>query len=240
MRTALVLGGQGALGKAVVESFSRTGRWTVIGVDTAAAPLSPTKQPNVTLFKFGDSVKSGDALQKELLAILGASTKLSAVINAAGGWAGGDATDAATMTGAEEMLWQSLISSFAAAHVFATHGAPGGLLALTGAAASLQPQPGMLGYATAKAGVSYLCRSLAADPTKLPAGGKVLTMMPSTLDTPGNRAAMPAADTSAWTPVEAVAERLLLWSEDIATAPISGSQVLISTQQNKTDFAAVQ
>ena len=61
--------------------------------------------------------------------------------------------------------------------------------------------------------VSFLPRSLAADPT-LPDGTRVYSTLPITLDTPMNRKFMPDADHSAWTPLSFVAELMHKWTSD--------------------------
>lgn len=50
----------------------------------------------------------------------------------------------------------------------------------------------MLAYGAAKAAVLHIAKSVEL-------AGDVIALMPVTLDTPANRAAMPKADKSAWT-----------------------------------------
>ena len=80
------------------------------------------------------------------------------------------------------------------------------MLSLTGANAALEGTPGMIGYGLAKAAVHQLVKSLASEGSGLPAGSKVNAVLPVTLDTPGNRAGMPNADFSSWTPLETLAQ----------------------------------
>jgi NAD(P)-dependent dehydrogenase (short-subunit alcohol dehydrogenase family) len=44
----------------------------------------------------------------------------------------------------------------------------------------------------------------------------VFCVMPEIIDTPANRSDMPAADTSSWTPASAIAEVMVLLSQDAA------------------------
>lgn len=64
----------------------------------------------------------------------------------------------------------------------------------------------MIGYGLAKAAVHQLTKSLASEGSGLPKDSLVATILPITLDTPMNRKWMPDADTSAWTPLEFIAE----------------------------------
>ncbi len=50
------------------------------------------------------------------------------------------------------------------------------------------------------------------------------TVEPGTIDTPANRAAMPGADFSAWTPPDQIAE-VIAFLLSPASAPISGSTI---------------
>ena len=58
------------------------------------------------------------------------------------------------------------------------------------------PTPGMLAYVTAKAGVAALTQALAAE--VLAEDILVNAVLPSTIDTPANRLAMPAANHASW------------------------------------------
>lgn len=88
---------------------------------------------------------------------------------------------------------------------------PPPLVVLTGAAAALDPRAcaGMAGYGMSKAATHFLVRCLAAH-LSTPAAttteeekqaATVLAVLPTTLDTPGNREAMPGADFGGWTKV---------------------------------------
>lgn len=227
MKRVLLIGARGGLGRVVAGAFAQS-NWSVVGIDQAGAIAKGDACHAVN----PDS--SIEELQSAYLAAV-ANGKLDAVINVAGGWAGGSIAEAGTAAAAELMLRQSLFSSVAAAHVFSQRGEKGGLLLFTGAAAALQPAPGMIGYGAAKAAVHYFCQSVAADASVLPPASGVLTILPSILDTPGNRAAMPGADRSAWTPLDAVAQQIVAWSGG-ADRPASGSLVKIVTDSAGTRF----
>nr|8B5T_A Chain A, Quinonoid dihydropteridine reductase [Leishmania major]8B5T_B Chain B, Quinonoid dihydropteridine reductase [Leishmania major]8B5T_C Chain C, Quinonoid dihydropteridine reductase [Leishmania major] len=227
MKNVLLIGARGALGRAVANAFAN-GKWSIISVDQAAAVQQ------------GDeccAVNPASSIEELQQAYKSAVTglKVDAVINVAGGWAGGSVADASTAASTELMLRQSLFSSVAAAHVFSTQGEKNGLLLLTGAAAAVSPTPGMIGYGTAKSAVHFLCQSIAEDPSVLPTDASVLAILPTILDTPGNRSAMPHADRSTWTSLEDVAQQIVEWSNG-SRRPASGSLVKIVTENSKTRF----
>jgi NAD(P)-dependent dehydrogenase (short-subunit alcohol dehydrogenase family) len=78
---------------------------------------------------------------------------------------------------------------------------------------------GSAAYAVSKAGVAALTRVLAVEYR-----GRIRfnCIAPGTIDTPDNRAAMPAADRSAWTPPDAIA-RVIAFLLSPASAPVTGA-----------------
>jgi NAD(P)-dependent dehydrogenase (short-subunit alcohol dehydrogenase family) len=78
-----------------------------------------------------------------------------------------------------------------------------GRVVMVASRAVVPPAGGFLGYTVAKAGVIALTQALAEETRGR--GVTVNAVLPSTMDTPANRAAMPDADRRGWVPVEAVA-----------------------------------
>jgi dihydropteridine reductase len=101
----------------------------------------------------------------------------------------------------------------------------------------------MIGYGMAKAATHFLVESLAQ--SGLPEGSRALGVLPITIDTPGNRAGMPDADTSTWTPTAEIAGRVLAWVSAVradaatAAAPASGSLVVPVTTAGTTQWKRV-
>lgn len=81
-----------------------------------------------------------------------------------------------------------------------------GRIVNVGARIVVRPSGGMVAYSVSKAAVAALTESL-ADEVKAE-GILVNAVLPSIMDTPANRAAMPGADHAAWPKVEAVAEAI--------------------------------
>ena len=80
----------------------------------------------------------------------------------------------------------------------------GGRIVNVGARPVIAPVGGMASYVASKAGVVSLTQSLAIElaPDKI----LVNAVLPSTIDTPANRAAMPGADHASWPKPEEIAE----------------------------------
>ena len=90
---------------------------------------------------------------------------------------------------------------------------------------ALQAGSGMGPYAASKAGVHRLTEALAAE---LKGKVTVNAVLPSTIDTPANRASMPKADFAKWVTGEELASVILFLASDQASAvtgallPVSG------------------
>ena len=89
---------------------------------------------------------------------------------------------------------------------------PGGRIVNVAARPAVLPSGGMLAYSMSKAAVVNLTQSLAEEVKEH--GILVNAVVPSIMDTPSNRAAMPDADHSGWPGVEAVAEAIWFLSSE--------------------------
>jgi NAD(P)-dependent dehydrogenase (short-subunit alcohol dehydrogenase family) len=85
--------------------------------------------------------------------------------------------------------------------------APGGRIVNVAARPVLAPVGGMAAYSASKAAVASLTQSLAEEVKK--EGILVNAILPSLIDTPDNRAAMPNADFTKWPKPEQIAETIL-------------------------------
>jgi NAD(P)-dependent dehydrogenase (short-subunit alcohol dehydrogenase family) len=97
-----------------------------------------------------------------------------------------------------------------------------GVIVCVASQAAFARPAGLAAYAASKAGVVVLAQCLqeevAAD------GIRVAAVVPSTIDTPANRAAMPRADFSAWTPPAAIAG-VVLWLASDAARTVRGALI---------------
>ena len=82
----------------------------------------------------------------------------------------------------------------------------GGRIVNVAARPVLVPAPGMTAYFASKAGVAAITQALATE--LLPESILVNAVLPSLMDTPANRAAMPKADHAAWPKPAEVAEAI--------------------------------
>lgn len=164
--------------------------------------------------------------------------KLEAVINVAGGWAGGNAASKDFIANADLMWRQSVWSSCITAAIASKYLKEGGIVTLPGAKAATAGTPGMIGYGMAKAAIHQLTQSLAGPNSGLPANAFVASVLPITLDTPMNRKWMADADKSTWTPLEFIAELFERWTKNDGR-PASGSLVALVTKDGQTEAVVV-
>jgi NAD(P)-dependent dehydrogenase (short-subunit alcohol dehydrogenase family) len=100
--------------------------------------------------------------------------------------------------------------------------AKNGSVVLVGSRAGVQPwtSAGAAAYAASKAAVVALAQAVAQE--VLEHGVRVNVILPSTMDTPANRKAMPHADASKWVTTESVAAVIAFLFSD-ASRDVSGA-----------------
>jgi len=215
MAAALVAGGGGALGRAVVRELATAG-WMVTVVDrhNSTAPLAG-----------GAQLVQADLLEPDAAqAAVEGVRDLRAVVNLVGGFSMGPKVEGAELADFERMLRLNLVPAFNLAHAAMPRlaDAGGGAFVCVSARAALHPFSGAAGYITAKAGVLALVRAL--DSEYRDARVRCNAVLPSVIDTPANRESMPKADPSRWVAPEEIARVIrFLCSED--SAPTSGAAV---------------
>jgi NAD(P)-dependent dehydrogenase (short-subunit alcohol dehydrogenase family) len=221
-KVVVVTGASGALGKVVAEvALARGAR--VAGIDHAPSQIPAT--PNRIELGGVDLSDSGQA-KKALDAAAAHFGRLDALINIAGGFA------FEAIAEGDPKTWQRMYalnvltalnaSQSAIPHLEASNA---GRIVNIGAMGALQAGAGMGAYAASKAGVHRLTEALAAEWK-----GRITVnaVLPSTIDTPANRASMPKADFKKWVTAEELAEVILFLASDAASAvtgallPVSG------------------
>ena len=160
----------------------------------------------------------------------GASTaaargKIDVLVAGVGGFAGGSLleTDAETW---KRMLDLNLTTAFSAAKAVLPRmiGARYGRIVIIASRAVLPPTAGFIAYTVAKAGVIALTQALAQETREH--GVTMNAVLPSTMDTPGNRRAMPDADRSEWVGTEDVAHVVAFLLSERAAA-VTGASLTV-------------
>jgi dihydropteridine reductase len=157
-RIAVIYGGQGALGRAIVNKF-KASHWRTVSVDVNANSEATSNVVISGVATAAAATADVERVEREC-ATLGANGRVDAVICVAGGWRAGSAEDNDVFVAVEHMTAFNLFPAISAAHLAARVIAPGGLFVLTGALAALKPQPGMLAYGLTKCATHYLLSML--------------------------------------------------------------------------------
>jgi NAD(P)-dependent dehydrogenase (short-subunit alcohol dehydrogenase family) len=152
--------------------------------------------------------------------------RLDALVNIAGGFAFEAVAEGDPRTW-QHMYALNVLTTLNATQSAIPHLAASGVgrIVNVGAIGALQAGAGMGAYAASKAGVHRLTEALAAEWK-----GKITVnaVLPSTIDTPANRASMPKADFTKWVSPKELADVILFLVSDAASAvtgallPVSG------------------
>lgn len=214
-KVVLITGGSGALGQTVVPAFVATGASVVMG------DLNPVKMPGVTALKadFTDQTQVRGLVDE----VIRTSDRLDVLINLVGGFATGRIVET------EMSLWQRMLTmNLTSAFLLSQAVLPSmiqrgqGRIVHVAARAALEPFAGAAAYIVSKAGLIGLIRTLSAELEG--SGVTVNAVLPSTIDTPANRKAMPGADRSKWARPDSIADALTFLSSD-AAGQISGALI---------------
>ena len=216
----LVAGGTGALGGAVLRELAGS------GYEVTATWIVESERDRVRA-DVGDRVRlvRADLFEPEGAAgAVAAVNDLEAVVNLVGGFASGPKVHETEPDEFDRLIRLNLRPAFLLARAamprLVERG--GGAFVGVSARAALRPFPGAAGYVTGKAALLAFVKALDAEYRA--DGVRCNAVLPSTIDTPANRAATPDADFSRWVPSEQIARVVrFLVSED--SAPTTGAGV---------------
>ena len=229
-KRVLVYGGSGALGSHLISHFKSKNYW-VLSIDMKE---NQNADANIVVTAAENAESQGEHIEKSLQPLIASDEhKLDAILNVAGGWAGGNAGSDKFLHNCDLMWRQSVWSSIISGSLASKFLKENGVLALTGAAAALNGTPSMIGYGMAKAAVHHLTKSLSDPSGGLPQGALVASIAPITLDTPMNRKWMPKADFGSWTPLSFVGDLFDKWISN-EERPVSGSVLRLETKEGNT------
>jgi NAD(P)-dependent dehydrogenase (short-subunit alcohol dehydrogenase family) len=225
-RRVLITGGTGALGQAVTLAFLEA------GAQVFATGRAPAER---------EALLAAAAAHRERLAIdavdvtdeadvarwvsqFAAEGAPDVLVCLAGGFAGGKPVAETELATWERMLTLNLTSVFlcarAVAPLMAAQGR--GKIIAVAARAGLHGTANIAAYSVSKAGVIRLVEALAEELKE--ANVQVNCVLPSTIDTPANRRAMPDADASRWVAPGDIARVILFLASD-DSAVVSGAAV---------------
>jgi NAD(P)-dependent dehydrogenase (short-subunit alcohol dehydrogenase family) len=214
-RTIVVLGGRGALGRAVVTRLRDDGA-SVVAADArppGAEAVSDVRHVTVDLLD-----------EASVSAALAAVAAPLAVVNVVGGYTPPQAVADLDVSVLRQQFELNLVTAAIvtkyAMPLLAAQG--GGAIVHTSSRVAAEKGENSFSYSVAKLGVVRLVEAAGAEGMRQ--GVRVNCIMPSIIDTPANRAAIPDADHDQWPkPEELAAVLSFLVSDDAAL--ISGAAI---------------
>jgi NAD(P)-dependent dehydrogenase (short-subunit alcohol dehydrogenase family) len=227
-QVALVTGAGGNLGAAIARELARRGAKLALADQSEAALASVAATLGATehvLIGNVDLRQQADT-ERVVAACLERFGRCDALANTVGTFRmGAIEEDAATQ-------WQMLMDLNALSALLLSKAAlkpmranKYGRILHVAAGAALKGGAGMSAYSASKAALMRVCESLAEETRG--SGVTANCILPSTIDTPQNRAAMPDADASAWVKPEAIA-KVAAFLLSVDAARVTGAAVPVS------------
>ena len=213
----LITGANGGLGAVVCREYAASGA-TVI----AAARSWKETAPYATISADLATREGCEAMVQQALR----SGPIDALVHLVGGFAGGTPISQTTDEVWDGMMNINVRAAFCAIRaVLGPMAAAGrGRIVAVGSRAAVEPSPNLAAYAVSKAALVALVKNAAVEASAF--GVTANVVLPSTIDTPPNRAAMPTADFTRWVTPESIA-RLLMYLTSDAAANTSGAVIPI-------------
>jgi NAD(P)-dependent dehydrogenase (short-subunit alcohol dehydrogenase family) len=221
--TAIVTGGTGGLGSAVVERLLDDG-WRVV------VPWIMERELERVNRREGLELVEADLFDQTAVegvvsaAVADQGAPLRGLVNLVGGFAAAGRVHETPIDEFEKQFRLNLRSTYlmVQASVPKMLAAGGGSIVCTGTRAALQPFKGAAGYISSKAAVIAFAQAVAVEYRD--DGIRCNVILPSVINTPANRASMPNADHDRWVKPREIAGVIAhLLSED--SAPVSGAAV---------------
>ena len=220
---AFVTGGTGSLGRAVVRRFLDDGHAVAVTYRSAGEweDLERASSADVKagrLVGISADVTDHDAMAAAVSKAAEAFGGIRVLAHVAGGYAGGTPVEGVDAKTVRLMLDLNLTSAFWAAKHVIPHAKASkrGRLLFISSRGAVEAQAGAAAYAAAKAGLHALVATLAKE--LRPSGVTANAVLPSVMDTPQNRAAMPDAKFETWVQPAEVAALLAFLASDAAAA----------------------
>lgn len=226
-RVLAITGAFGSLGSAAAR-VARNQGWRLALIDASPAAHAPDDLAQGAVLVPSVDLTDAAAAKAAIDTVTQKLGRLDALFNIAGMFR------FSTLEASDEALWELLFrvnlqtavnASRAALPALKASGA--GRIVNVGADGATRGAVGMGPYAASKAGVARLTESLAEELKD--DGVTVNAVLPTTLDTPANRADMPKADFARWVQPSDVAEVMLFLASDAARA-VTGALVRVANR----------
>jgi NAD(P)-dependent dehydrogenase (short-subunit alcohol dehydrogenase family) len=220
--SAIVTGGTGGLGTAVVKRL-RTAGWRVVIPWVVEAELKRVEATDGMELVQADLFDQAAVAEVVRVAMTDPELPLRGLVNLVGGFAMGGRVHETAIEEFERQFRLNLRATYlmtqAALVPMLEHG---GSIVCVGTRAALEPFTGAAGYIASKAAVIAFSQAVATEYRD--DGIRCNTILPSVIDTAANRASMPNADHERWVKPEAIAE-VVAFLLSAASEPTSGAAI---------------
>src|SRR5262245_4764526 len=219
-KVVIVTGANGGLGTHVAQAFLSAGA----GVAGVSSSIKQSDFPSANVFAVPTELTNSQSATTMVNSVVQKFGRVDALIHLVGGFAGGKPvheTDDATV---EKMLDMNFLSAFWVLKAVVPHmrKGGGGRIVGIGSKAAVEPAAGIAAYSASKSALITLLRTVALE--NKDAGITANVVLPSTIDTPTNRKAMPKADFSKWVNPEKLAS-LIVWLAGDTASEVSGAVI---------------
>jgi len=226
-KVALITGGTGALGRAVTSSLVQAGASVavtyIVDREVPVCKECLGARADAPVFLKAD-VTVESKVQELVKTVVGRLSRIDILLHLVGGYVGD-----LPVAGLPEAEWDHMLNiNLKSAFLCCKHVVPvmqrqgGGRILTVSSRAAIRVFPGISAYAAAKAGLIAFTETLASEVLK--DSITVNSVLPSVIDTPANRQAMPGGDYSLWVKPEDIA-RVLLFLCSEASGQISGASI---------------
>jgi len=224
-KIALVTGANGGLGTHVTKTLLDAG-FLVTGI-APKIQAHDFDHPHFTALP--TTLNNLDEASKAAETVIAHFGKIDLLVHTVGGFSGGQ-----TVADTDDATWQRMFdmninSTF---HILRAvipymRAAKRGRIVAIGSRAAESPGAKVGAYSASKAAVVSLVRTVAIENKDLGITANVI--LPGTIDTPANRAAMPGADVSTWVEPESMAS-LILWLASDGGKDVTGAAIPVYGQ----------
>lgn len=209
-RTALVTGGAGGLGRSVVDALVADG-WDVVVPVEAGSDLEEREHVRTVV---ADLTDPDDVAR----AVRSAGAGLAAVVNLVGGFAADQPVADTPIEAFERLFTLNLRPTYLVTQAALPRLKDRGSIVCVGSATALEPFAGAAGYAASKAAVIAFAKTVAKE------GVRCNVIVPTMIDTPANREAMPESEWHKLVPPAKIASVIAFLCSD-ASAALNGAVV---------------
>ena len=220
--TVLVTGGAGGLGRAVTATLLEAG-WRVVVPTETEGELDERERLETCVADLTDPDEVARAVRRGA----GDSDRpLRALVNLVGGFAAGQPVAETPLVEFERQFALNLRPTYLVTQAVLPRlvGAGGGSIVCTSSNAALHPFAGAAGYVASKAAVLAFAKVVAAEHAG--EGVRCNALLPTMIDTPANRAAMPESEHHKLVPPERIAQVIrFLISHD--SAAVNGQGIVV-------------